>query len=111
VSKHAGCGYALVPVWSSTAIACKYCTDLSLTCVLCGQVLLEDLAFFTNVRCKVDVKPDGDMLVALRGVRIVDMKADMMHDVKSNPKLYGTAETEMHKQGFRARKNVGTRMF
>ena len=39
-----------------------------------ATVLLKDLAFFTNVGCKQDVKLDSDMGVQLKGVRLVDLK-------------------------------------
>ena len=74
-----------------------------------ATVLLDDLAFFTNVRCKKDVKTDGEMAVKLKGVRIVDMKADMMHDAQPGT-IVGTEKAEMYKKTAMQRKQVGTRM-
>jgi len=74
-----------------------------------ATVLLEDLAFFANVRCKQDVKTDEEMSVELSGVRLVEMKADMRHNVNTEM-LYGTEEAEMFKKAAKSRKQVGTRM-
>jgi len=74
-----------------------------------ATVLLKDFAFFTTVACKADVKLDSDIGVQLTRVRLVDMKADMKHDVDVKP-LYGTEEAKQFKEAWKARKQVGTRL-
>lgn len=74
-----------------------------------ATVMLRDLAFFANVRCKQDVQVDNDMNVSLDAVRIVDMKADLKHNVDVQ-ELWTPEEAEMQRAGMYARKQVGTRM-
>jgi len=74
-----------------------------------GQVLIPELGLLANVRLREDVKRDEGMKVKLRGVRLVDMRADWTHIAEAK-KLYGTKETEEYQKLARARKNVGTRM-
>jgi len=77
-----------------------------------AQVLIPELGLFANVKMREDVKKDEYMTVKLRGVRLIDLRADWTH-IAEEKMLYGTEEAEEHAnlKAFRSRKNVGTRMF